>query len=191
MTARVPIVLLLIALALAVYILVFERGRPGASELTSRAGFILDEVVPERVDEIRLDDGQAEIVVQRIGEGFEATWNIVEPVRVPADGARISDFLRSWEYAAPLRRLELTSDEDLRRFGVDAPKSAVRFGMGPTTVQVILGTGTPPDGAAYIRIDDRSEVMVVGKDVAELFDRALDELKAGPDAGAPDLDDLD
>ena len=126
MTTRVPLVLFLIALALAAYIAAFERGRPGASELASRAGFILDEVVPERVDEIRLGDGQSEVIIQRAGEGFEATWSIVEPVRALADGDRIHDFLRSWEYAAPLRRLELTSDEDLRRFGVDAPKSRVR-----------------------------------------------------------------
>ena len=191
MTARVPLTLLLVALALAAYIVAFERGRPGASELSSRAGFILDEVVPERVDEIGFNDGQSEIVIQRTGEGFEAIWSIAEPVRASADGDRVRDFLRSWEYAAPLRRLELTSDEDLGRFGVDTPKSTVRFGMGPTTVRATLGTATPPDGAAYVRIDERSEVMVVGDDVAALFDRTLEELKAEPDAGALDLDDLE
>ena len=45
MSARTPIVLLVIALVLLGYILAFERGRPGRSEIESRTGLLVEALV--------------------------------------------------------------------------------------------------------------------------------------------------
>jgi hypothetical protein len=66
----------------------------------------------------------------------------------------------------------------------------VTFEMGRAEVRVSLASGTPVDGGGYVRIDDEKPVVVVGKDVVELFRRTADAFAIKGDAGAPLLSDL-
>ncbi len=191
MSARTPIILFVIAALLLGYIVVFERGRPGHTELESRSGLLLESVVPERISRIRIASGEERIALVRSGEGFDETWTLEAPMRAPANPDAVEDYLRNWEFAIPVRTLENPTPEDLRSFGIDTPKAEVTFEMGPAKVRVSLGSGTPVDGGGYVRIDDERQVIVVGPDVVSLFDRKGDAFKLEGDAGAPDLSDLD
>ena len=102
----------------------------------------------------------------------------------------IEDYVRNWEYAIPVRTLEDPSPEDIEQFGIDSPTAEVTFEMGRATVRVSLASGTPVDGGGYVRIDDEKPVIVVGKDVVELFSRTADAFALEDDAGAPLLSDL-
>jgi hypothetical protein len=73
---------------------------------------------------------------------------------------------------------------------METPKAEVSFEMGRTRVRISLGSGAPVDGGGYVRIDDRREISVVGKDVVALFGRSAAEFELKDDAGAPDLSDL-
>jgi len=191
MSARTPVILFVLAALLLGYILVFERGRPGHTELESRSGLLLESVVPERISRIRIASGEERIALVRSGEGFDETWTLEAPMRAPANPDAVEDYLRNWEFAIPVRTLESPTPEDLRSFGIDTPKAEVTFEMGPAKVRVSLGSGTPVDGGGYVRIDDERQVIVVGPDVVSLFDRKGDAFKLEGDAGAPDLSDLD
>ncbi|MGB8330758.1 MAG: DUF4340 domain-containing protein [Polyangiales bacterium] len=190
MSARTPIALFVIAAVLLAYVLIFERGRPGRTEIDSRSGLLLQSVVPERISRIRIASGEQRIALVRTGEGFDETWTLEEPKRAPADPEAIEDYLQSWEFAIPVRTLESPTAEDLRNFGIDAPKAEITFEMGRAEVRVSLGTGTPVDGGGYVRIDDQQQVTIVGNDVVALFDLRADAFELKGDAGAPDLSDL-
>jgi len=190
MSARTPIVLFVVAAVLLAYVLIFERGRPGRSEVDSRSGLLLEGVVPERISRIRIAAGEDRVTLVRVGEGFDETWTLEEPKRAPADPEAVEDYLRNWEFAIPVRTLESPTADDLRSFGVETPKAEIAFEMGRAKVRVSLGTGTPVDGGGYVRIDDRQQVSVVGKDVVALFDRTVDSFELKGDAGAPDLSSL-
>jgi hypothetical protein len=172
------------------YVLLFERGRPGRSEIESRTGLLLEEVVRERITRIRIAAGDERIALRRDGEGFDETWTLEEPKQAPADPEAIEDYLRNWEFAIPVRTLRSPTPEDLKSFGIDTPKAEVTFEMGRAKVRLSLGSGSPVDGGGYARIDERREVTVVSDDVVALFNRSADSFELKGDAGAPDLSDL-
>jgi len=190
MSARTPIILLVIAAILLAYVLLFERGRPGRKEIDSRSGLLLEAVVRERITRVRIASGDERVALLRQGEGFDETWTVEEPKQAPANPEVIEDYLRNWEFAIPVRTLQSPSAEDLQNFGVDTPKAEVTFEMDRAKVRVSLGSGSPVDGGGYVRIDDGPEVVVVGDDVVELFDRTADSFEIKGDAGAPNLSDL-
>lgn len=190
MSARTPIVLLVIALVLLGYILAFERGRPGRSEIESRSGLLVESLVRDRITRIRIASEDARVTLRREGEGFDETWTLEEPEEGPADAGPIEDYLRNWEFAIPVRTLEDPSAEDNESFGMDAPVGEVVFEMGRAKVRISLGSGSPVDGGGYVRIDEQKAIAVVGKDVVELFDRTVDSFALKDDAGAPLLEDL-
>lgn len=190
MTARTPIVLLVVAAILLAYVLLFERGRPGRTEIDSRSGLLLEALVRERITRIRIASGEERIALRREGEGFDETWTLEEPKQAPANPEAIEDYLRNWEFAIPVRTLQSPSAEDLKSFGVETPKAEVTFEMGRGKVRVSLGSGAPVDGGGYVRIDDRRQVTVVSDDVVALFGRTVDAFELKGDAGAPDLLDL-
>jgi hypothetical protein len=190
MSARTPVILLVIAAALLAYVLLFERGRPGRSEIESRSGFLLQTLVRERITRIRMASGEERIALRREGEGFDETWTLEEPKQAAADPEVIEDYLRSWEFAIPVRTLQSPTPDDLQSFGIDTPKAEVTFEMGPAVVRVSLGSGAPVDGGGYVRIDDDPEVSVVSDHVVALFGRTADTFAIKNDAGAPDLSDL-
>jgi len=190
MSVRTPIILFVVAAILLAYVLLFERGRPGRSEIESRTGLLLEEVVRERITRIRIAAGDERIALRRDGEGFDETWTLEEPKQAPADPEAIEDYLRNWEFAIPVRTLQSPTPEDLKSFGIDTPKAEVTFEMGRAKVRLSLGSGSPVDGGGYVRIDERREVSVVGDDVVALFDHSADSFELKGDAGAPDLSDL-
>jgi hypothetical protein len=190
MSARTPIILLVVAAVLSVYVFVFERDRPGQTEIDSRSGLLLEAVVRERITRIRIASGQERVALVREGEGYDETWTLEEPVQAPANAEVIEDYLRNWEFAIPVRTLQSPNADDLKSFGMDAPKAEVTFEMGRAKVRVSLGTGSPIDGGGYVRIDDNPQVTVVGDDVVALFGKTAETFEIKNDAGAPDLSEL-
>jgi hypothetical protein len=190
MSARIPIILLIIAAILLAYVLLFERGRPGRKEIDSRSGLLLETVVRERITRIRIASGGERIALRREGEGFDETWTLEEPKQAPADPEVIEDYLRNWEFAIPVRTLQSPTPDDVQSFGIDKPRAEVTFEMGRAKVRVSLGSGSPVDGGGYVRIDDQQQVTVVGDDIVALFERGADAFELKGDAGAPDLSDL-
>jgi len=190
MSARTPLVLFFIALLLLGYVLLFEQGRPGRTEIASRSGLLVEPLVRDRLTRIRIATGDSRVVLRREGEGFDETWTFEEPKEAPADPEPIEDYIRNWEFAMPVRTLENPSPEELERFGVDTPKAEVTFEMGRAEARVSLGSGTPVDGGGYVRVDDDTSVMVVSKDVVALFDYSWEAFAMKADAGAPLLEDL-
>lgn len=190
MSARTPIVLLVVAVVLLGYILAFERGRPSQKEVDSRSGLLLEGLLRDRISRIRIANGERRVALRRDGEGFDETWTLEAPVEAPADSEPVEDYIRNWEFAIPIRTLESPSAEDIAQFGLGSPKAEVSFEMGPSTVRVALGSGTPVDGGGYVRVDDAKAVIVVGKDVVALFDETAERFAIRGDAGMPLLDDL-
>lgn len=190
MSARTPLILLVVAAVLLAYVMAFERGGPGRREIDSRSGLLLESVVREHITRVRIASGDDRVTLLRTGEGFDETWTLEEPKEAPADPEVIENYLRNWEFAIPVRTLQSPSPEDLLSFGMDRPKAEVSFEMGRTKVRISLGAGAPVDGGGYVRIDDRQEISVVSNDVVALFDRGADAFELKGDAGAPDLSDL-
>ncbi len=190
MSLRVPIILLIVALVLLAYVMLFERGRPGRTEIDARSGLLVEPLVRDRITRIRIASGDKRVALRREGEGFDETWTVERPADAPADVEAVEDYLRSWEFAIPVRTLQRPSAQDLEAFGMKPPKAQVTFEMGGAKVVVSLGSGTPVEGGGYVRVDDGEAVSVVGRDVVELFELDAESFILRGDGGAPLLSDL-
>lgn len=190
MSSRVPLALLVVALGLLGYILAFERGGVSRTEIESRQGLILDKVVREHVDSVRIGTGEQQIVAKREGEGFDEKWTLLAPKKGPANDITVDNFLGNWDYAAPLRTIQILGQEDVARFGFEKPKAYISFGMEATQVELFLGSGKPADGGGYVRVDDRPEVMVVDEQVVSFFSAKPEDWLASPNEEPRTLDDL-
>jgi hypothetical protein len=184
MRMRTPLVLLIIAIGLLAYVMVFERGQPSATEIEA--------LVRDRLTRIRIAFGDERVALRREGEGFDETWMLELPKEVPADPEAVEDYLRAWEFAVPIRTREKPTDADLQSYGMGRPEAEVTFEMGRASVRVELGSGTPVDGAGsgYVRIGDDKAVAVVGDDVVELFKRTAESFELKDDGGTASLPEL-
>ncbi|MGD8317604.1 MAG: DUF4340 domain-containing protein [Myxococcales bacterium] len=196
MSMRTPLVLLIIAVGLLAYVLVFERGRPSAKEIESRSGLLVESLVRDRLTGIRIAFDDQRVVLRRQGEGFDETWTLEQPEKAAADPEAVEDYLRAWEFAIPIRIREEPTEADLQSFGLERPAAEVTFEMGRGNVRVGLGSGTPVQGAGsgYVRIGDDEAVAVVGDDVVALFKRTAESFEIKDDGGAfslPELIDAD
>ena len=189
MSARVPLVLLVVAALLLGYVLAFERGRPGQAETEARAGLLVQGLLRDRITRVQITSGEQRVVLRREGEGFDEAWTLDKPRESPADPEKVEDYIRHWEFAVAVRTLESPSPEDRAAFGLDSPKGQVTFEMGRAETRVTLASGAPVDGGGYVRVDDGRAISVVGKDVVELFDRTWESFAAK--TNPPTLEDLE
>lgn len=192
MSMRTPLVLLIIALGLLAYVMLFERGRPSAAEIESRSGLLVESLVRDRLTRIRIAFGDRRVVLRRDGEGFDEKWTLEVPKEAPADLEAVEDYLRTWEFAVPIRVREKPSDADLPSYGMDQPEAEVTFEMGRASVSVELGSGTPVEGAGYgyVRVAGDRAVAVVDDDVVALFKRTAESFEPKNDGGAALLPEL-
>lgn len=192
MSMRTPLVLLVIAVGLLAYVLVFERGRPSAREIESRSGLLVQALVRDRLTGLRIASEDRRIVLRREGEGFDETWTLVQPEEAAADPEAVEDYLRAWEFAIPIRIREKPTEADLQSFGLERPAGEVTFEMGRAGVRVELGSGAPVQGAGagYVRIDGQEAVAVVDDDVVALFHRTAESFELHDDGGTASLPEL-
>jgi hypothetical protein len=175
MSRRTTIVLAVIAGALAVYILAFEREGLSDSDLLARRGSVFVEFDRERVTRISIARGDESIVIQKRESAdeedeFSASYDLVEPVRAPADADAVDALLSSIEWAEDRRRLEEQSPEDRARFGLDDPPLSGSLVVAGREIPFRFGGDDPQGGGRYMIVGDESIVFVVGNDLYEAFD---------------------
>lgn len=175
MSRRTTIVLAVIAGALAVYILAFEREGLSDSDLLARRGNVFVEFDRERVTRIVIARGDETIAIQKRESAededeFSTRYDLVEPVRAPADSDAVDALLSSIEWAEDRRRLEGQTDEDRARFGLDDSPLSGSLVVAGREIPFRFGGADPQGGGRYLVVGDESIVFVVGNDLFEAFD---------------------
>src|SRR5262245_44170492 len=123
--ARTSIVLLVVAVALAGYIVLVERGSISSGEREQRKGSALSEFVRARVEKLELQRKGATVVLVRDvnaePDDPAAEWRVVAPYRAKADQEAIDTLLGELEWLDGRKRLEGIDAEDRKRFGLTTP----------------------------------------------------------------------
>lgn len=176
MTWRHTLIIWIVAIVLASLAGVMWRGvsEPGPVSISRRVHDVpipvddVDRVVVRR--SAALGDEVVELAFERTTTG----WRQMEPFEVAADGFQVRQLILAAADLEATRRSKLTdlsAAGGLERIGLDADPDSVtlEWPEGGTVVQ--LGTRTVA-GRAWIRIEDRDEVMVVDD---ALHDRAIDD----------------
>jgi hypothetical protein len=150
---RATLLLVLVALGLAAYVYLFERG-PSREEKAERARRVVLELDREAVTGIELptDDGPAATLSR--GDEGPGRWRLEQPIESPADEGSVEGVLSA------LEKLEAESvieerPEDLGPFGLgeDAHRVHVRLGDAES-IELRIGGKTPVGSSRYVARTD-------------------------------------
>ncbi|MFO0693281.1 MAG: DUF4340 domain-containing protein [Polyangiales bacterium] len=172
MSQRTTLALLVVALALFAFIVLYERKTLTTPELEGRSSRLVERFVRGRVDRITVEGthGTVELARDPGEDGELGPWRLVAPLRAAADEEAVESFLSTLEWTEPTRTLEGPSGDDLRRFGLDRPRVKVRLRMLGETSLLALGRDDPSGDGVYAQVVGNAEAHVVGKDVLEALD---------------------
>jgi hypothetical protein len=183
MSRKSTLALLVAALGLFAFIALYERHTLSSASVQDRENQLVPRLVRDEVTAVDISKGEARIELRRAAaedaeEGEEPTWSLSAPVRSPADEGAVASLLGTVQYAEPIRRLEDVSSEDLRLFGLEAPRLRVRFQVANEETTLSFGGEDPTGAGIYARLGDGSAAFVVGRDVFEAFDHDADHFRS-------------
>ncbi len=112
-------------------------------------------------------------------DGGSASFELISPVKEPADGAAVSKFLSALSNAHALR--PVASGPPLSSFGLDQPRLRIELKNDQRSYHVLVGGSAPtPEGACYVQVqsgDEPPHIVVVDKSAAQDFAVDLDSFR--------------
>jgi hypothetical protein len=173
MSKRAIVVLALLALALAGYIVVFERSSVTSSELSGRSGRVLTQFVRDKVEQLSIQRKGTRVLLTRnkLADGAPSSFQVREPFVAKADDDVVDQLLGELEWMSARRTLDAISREDQQRFGLTAPRVRVGFTVGGATHTLAVGNTDVHGDAVYVRVDDEPRAYVVPRTIAEVLDQ--------------------
>jgi hypothetical protein len=172
---RPTFVLLGIALALVGFIAFFERGSLSTTEREGRKGRVLDSFVRDRVTRLELQRNGVKTVLVRVPANPDdpldlGGWRVEQPYAARADQTVVDTLLGELEWLEARRSLGDASAKELANFGLTAPRYRVSYLAGRQAAGFIIGGVAADGGGAYLQLQGKPQVFVVGKDATETLD---------------------
>ena len=172
MNSKTTGVWFVIAMALAAFILIFDRwfnsGPVGPAPL-------LPGLRPAAVSSVQVfPAGSLEISVSRTN----GNWYLTRPVTYPAQPAAIQALLDSLQKLAPAKitAAELREQKNTdAEFGMENPQAALVIAAGDQSWQLKAGKKTAPGDQVYVRVLGVDGVFVADADWLRLIPRSADE----------------
>lgn len=169
---RTSIILSSVALALLAFIVIFERGSLTTREREGRRGRVLESFVRDRVTRIEVQRrGVTTVLVQVPPDPKDPLdlggWRVEQPFQGKADRTEIDNLISALEWVEARRSLGEASADELKSFGLTAPRYRVRFQAGRESSGFSVGLPAADGGGVYLQPRGRSSVYVVGNDLLE------------------------
>jgi hypothetical protein len=154
------VVLGVLAVVLAIYVFVIDRGRPTSAETEARTRNVFPVLRRADLDAIAVRQGSSSFrLVRREKDAGSASYDL-EPEGGPpeaADMTAVSKLIADLELGARERRAPL----DARETGLDAPETEISLSMGRLTYRLRIGKAAPaPAGAAYAALEGEGPIVV-------------------------------
>ncbi|MCS7253216.1 MAG: DUF4340 domain-containing protein [Armatimonadota bacterium] len=163
------LILLAIAIALGVWIFLFERG-------PAPEGKALLAVDPNKIEKVELHNlkERKRIVLQRVGK---ESWRIVSPINTPANNDTVKFMLDRLKRV----KIELALKEDAlgkKEFGFREPQGAIAIEMrSGKRYKLVLAKKTPDALYAYAYREDKRKPVVVDSMLLDDALKGLDDLR--------------
>ena len=172
MSKRGILGLALVAAALVVYVLVFERASVTSKERSERAGRVLVSFVRDKVARLTVQRRGTSVVLVRKpqDDGTFAGFRVLEPYAAKADDDAVDQVLGELEWLSAKRTLDAISSQDEARFGLSAPRYRVSFEAGRERHTLAIGQGDVHGDSVYVRVDDEPRAYVVPKSLVDVLD---------------------
>ena len=172
MKRRGSLIYLLVLVILAGGWYWFDVVKKEKKETAEREAKRVFAVKSDDIGEIRISGkDKPPVLMKKDGE-----WRILEPIQADVDHTAVQGFLRS------VANLETQRDiadkvEDLKPFGLDEPALTIRFRIGDTEKELLLGGNNPTGDARYAKLGDKPAVFLVGEGNWSALNKGVNELR--------------
>ncbi len=174
MKSKNLIILAVVVIAVAAYILLFERHRPTSDESAAAAEKVLLDFERDDVTGIVIENGADRVRLEKVGE----EWRLREPLDFPADASVVSSTLGSLANLTADRRL--APDEiNPADYGLEQPETVVTLRMADDSERVMaIGDELPLGSKRALRVDGSDEVTIAASWFTSDLERKVDDWRS-------------
>lgn len=153
-----------LAVALALWVWIGERGRVTSTERDLRARNVFPAFRRDEVSRIEVTNPSGGWVLTRPAlDASDAPWSLGGPATELADDHAVDALVGVLEFATRVRKTQTAT-------GIDAPRARGTLAMGRVTWTFALGDPAPtPAGSAYLRLDGEGTFVVTAELVSALL----------------------
>lgn len=181
MKPKTVAILAAVVVALAAFVLLFERELPSTDELRERAGHALA-LEPEEVTAVELEWGGRKVRFERAappagGEPAVAPrdWRLAAPITGRADGARLEQLLSTLAALEAERELAGAARADV---GLEPPRGRIRWSAAGGEGSLEVGGEVPASSSVVIAVAGRAEPVVVPRTFTAELERPAADWRA-------------
>ncbi len=162
-------------------VVVATHGSVTTGESEAQGQDLLPAFRADDVNSLELEGAGQKLTLQRAPavDGGSVAFELISPVKEPADTSAVNKFLAALGNARALR--PVASGPPLSTFGLDQPRLRVALKTEKRAYHVLVGGNAPtPEGARYVQVstgDDPPKLVVVDKTAAEDLALDLDSLR--------------
>lgn len=174
MKPRTTLILLATAAALALFVTLYEKERPGTSAQREAAGKLLPGLDPAAVQRLELVRPTGKLIVAKQADN----WEIEAPLKDRADRYAIDGLLREIADTAVERRIqqsELQGGDDASGLGGQALSVTLQTTAGQQYLEI--GGIDVSGGKRYARVNRGEELVLIGRALATSLDRPVEPLR--------------
>lgn len=171
MKSRSTLIWFLSAVALFIFILVFERPWHNKRAAEALPQKLLSDFAPQTVTEIRVARRSGIVRVQRTND----SWWIVSPINYPAQPVVIDNLLNEINEIKCTKRIESSR---LSEFGLDDPETSIFLLYGSTKTELQLGKKTPFGDEIYVRLTGGDAIYTASSRLLEFIPESLNDWRS-------------
>jgi Domain of unknown function (DUF4340) len=176
MKTRNTLILLALTVAVACFIIFYEKERPNTEEAQHQSQNLVN-FSPDKVDGIIIQNGDDKIELQR----RDKKWRLESPIKDQADASLIDNLLMDvdgWRKDATISAKEIEADKNrLNEYGLNKPKLRLKLLGEGAPPEILLGKDAALEGKIYVRFENAKDSYVVSQTVKNAIDKKPDDFR--------------
>ena len=169
MSTRATMILLLIAVALGAFVLLWEKDQPGTDQRRKEAGRVLPGLEVAAVESLRIERPDEEAIeIERHQDG----WRLTAPLEDRADRFAVDGLLRTVVEARAVQSLEagrIEGGDEATGLGGRALRVVLESEGGQRVLEI--GSRRAPGGRRYARLAGASKLLIIDDTLWEQLDK--------------------
>ncbi len=180
MRPKTTLILLGVAVALLLFIQLYEKRRPSTEEWEAQQAKVFPDLKAARISQIEIKREDGAILVKKIDEG---RWLLEKPRQIRADATEIRGIVGELEFLSKIGTVTPEGEKplNLADFGLDKPQIETSYWTGPTDSDkhtFHVGARRVGGNEVYMKHASGKEVYMVGGSLLDKLSKPLNELRS-------------
>lgn len=176
MKTKTTLILLTVVLALAAFIIFYERKLPNTEAALRQSQNVVN-FNRDKLDGIIIQNGDDKIELRR----HDHKWRLEAPIKDQADSSLVDNLifdLEGWQKETTISAKEMEADKSkLGEFGLTKPKLRLKL-IGPDAPpELLLGKDAALEGKMYVRFENSKDIFVTSQSVKKAIEKKADEFR--------------